>query len=154
VRAGDTQLRSGTLGVRLEAVDSSLTVALSGPYSFEVLDGGRVISAAATSHALTLPGPRVLRLRSSEYLLDVPLRAESASGRVAFAVPEPGRLTIRTPHETCTVFVGERELGFPPIAEQRLAAGIHRIRLDCPDGSSKTASVSVRGGEAAIALVR
>jgi hypothetical protein len=154
VRAGDTQLRSGTLGVRLEAVATSIAVSVGGSYPFEVIDGGRVISPAATSHEVTLAGPRVLRLRAREYLLDVPLRAESSSGRVTFTVPDPGRLSIRSPHETCTVFLGDTELGTPPIAERQVASGTHRIELRCPDGSRRNASVSVAPGQSRVEVIR
>jgi hypothetical protein len=97
----------------------------------------------------------MLRLRASEYLLDMPLRADSPSGRVSFTVPEAGRLTIRTPLETCKVFVAGRDLGFPPINDQRVAAGTYRVELRCPDeGDNKTATVNVLAGQPKTEIIR
>jgi serine/threonine protein kinase len=155
VRAADTQLHNGVVRVKMEAASAGvLTVALSGGYPFEVLDGGRVISRASTRHELNLPGPKLLRLRASEYLLDVPFKAESSSGRMSYNVPEPGRVTIRTPLETCKVSIGGRDYGFPPITDQKIAAGNHKVQLNCPDGDTKTTTVSVAAGESVREVIR
>jgi eukaryotic-like serine/threonine-protein kinase len=155
VRAGQTQILSGVVQVRLEpAAPAGIAVSLSGGYPFEVVDRGRVISAAATRHDLTLQGPRVLRLRSAEYMLDVPFRADSPSGRVSHTVPEAGRLAIRTPLETCKVSIDDREIGYPPIAERQVAAGTHRVALICPDGNNKTATVAVSPGQLRVEVIR
>ena len=102
------------------AVPTSFSVTLSGSYPFEVLDGSRVIGESASEHTLTIAGPRVLRLRNSDYLLDYSVRVDA--GRTSATPPDLGRLTIRTPLETCNVWVGGRDLGYPPITEQKLAA--------------------------------
>ena len=155
VRAAETQIKSGVVLVKLPAAVEGMTVNVTGSYPFEVLEGSRVVSAAATRHTLTLPGPAMLRLRASEYLLDMPLRADSPSGRVSFTVPEAGRLTIRTPLETCKVFVAGRDLGFPPINDQRVAAGTYRVELRCPDeGDNKTATVNVLAGQPKTEIIR
>lgn len=154
VRAAETQIRNGVVLVKMSAVASGMSVALSGSYRFEVLEGSRVVSAAATKHDLSLPGPTTLRLRASEYLLDVPLKADSASGRLSYTVPELGRLTIRTPLETCKVVIGGRDFGFPPITDQKLAAGSYRVELRCPDGNNKTATVTVSAGQPKTEIIR
>ncbi len=154
VRAAETQIKNGMVLVKLDAAATSIAVTVSGSYPFEVLDGSRVISAASTHHEFSVPGPRVLRLRAADYMLDAPLRAESASGRVSYAVPEPGRLTIRTPLETCQVSINNREVGFPPIADQKLAAGNYRVQLSCPDGSERKVSVTIAPGQPHIEVIR
>jgi hypothetical protein len=154
VRAAETQIRSGVVRVKLPPAVEGVVVTLSGSYPFEVLEGSRVVSAASARHSLTLPGPATLRLRASEYLLDMPLKADSPSGRVSFTVPEAGRLTIRTPLETCNVFVAGRDLGFPPITDHRIAAGTYRVELRCPDGNNKTATVSVPAGQSRTEIIR
>jgi serine/threonine-protein kinase len=155
VRAAQTQILSGVVQVRLEAsAPQGLTVSLSGPYPFEVVDGGRVVSPAAARHEFTLPGPRTIRLRSTEFLLDVPFRADSSSGRVSHVIPEPGRLAVRTPLETCKVSIDNQEIGYPPIAERQVAAGTHHVALLCPDGNDKTATVSVSPGQLRVEVIR
>jgi serine/threonine-protein kinase len=154
VRASETQIRSGVVLVKLQAAAEGMAVTLSGPYAFEVLDGGRVVSRSAARHSLSLPGPTTLRLRSSEYLLDMPLRADSPSGRVSYTVPAPGTLTIRTPLETCTVVIAGRDLGFPPITNHKLAAGNYRVELKCPDGNNKTAAVAIAPGQPRTEIIR
>jgi serine/threonine-protein kinase len=147
VRAGDTQLRSGQVTVRLEPVAEQISVSLSGDYAFEVLDRGRVISRAATRHTLTLPGPTTLRVRAPQHLLDAPVRAASTSGRVKYEAPPLGGLIVRTRMETCEIWIGGRNLGFPPIGEQKVAAGKHKIELKCPDGGNHEKTVEIPAGD-------
>ena len=86
---------------------------------------------------------RTLRLQSSEVLLDMPLKVEGGAGsRVAASAPALGRLTLRTPLETCKVVVGGHDFGYPPLNEQPMAAGPHQVSLKCPDGTSKDVDVS------------
>ena len=154
VRAAETQIKNGVVLVKLDAAATSIAVTVSGSYPFEVLDGSRVISAASTRHEFSVPGPRVLRLRAADYMLDAPLRAESGSGRVSYTVPEPGRLTIRTPLETCEVSINNKEIGFPPISDQKLAAGNYRVQLSCPDGSERKVSVTIAPGQPHTEVIR
>jgi hypothetical protein len=150
---GRTQIRRVVL-VKMQPAAEGMSVTLSGSYPFEVLEGTRVLSRSAARHSLALPGPTTLRLRASEYLLDMPLKADSPSGRVSYTVPEPGRLTVRTPLETCKVIIAGRDLGFPPITDQRLAAGNYRVELRCPDGTEKTAMVTIAAGRARTEIIR
>jgi len=154
VRAAETQIKNGVVLVKLDAAATSIAVTVSGSYPFEVLDGSRVISAASTRHEFSVPGPRVLRLRAADYMLDAPLRAESGSGRVSYTVAEPGRLTIRTPLETCEVSINNKEIGFPPISDQKLAAGNYRVQLSCPDGSERKVSVTIAPGQPHTEVIR
>jgi hypothetical protein len=154
VRAAETQLRSGYVLVKLSPVVEGMSVTLSGSYPFEVLEGSRVLSAAATRHSLNLPAATTLRLRASAYMLDMPLKADAASGRVSYTVPDAGRLIVRTPLETCKVFIGGRDFGFPPVPEQRLAAGRYRVELRCPDGDNRSTTVSVLAGQPKTEIIR
>jgi eukaryotic-like serine/threonine-protein kinase len=168
VRAGETQIRSGVVQVRLDPVGSgpptppaaptppagpsALSITLRGPYPFEVVDGSRVIDASSTEHTLSVAGPRVLRLRNADYMLDYPVRVEA--GRTSASPPELGRLTVRTPLETCKVWVAGRDLGYPPITDQKLAAGTYRVEVRCPDGDTKAEAVTIEGGKLNTKVVR
>jgi hypothetical protein len=169
VRAGETQIRSGVVQVRLDTAGAgpasvppvapaasvapaALSVTLTASYPFEVVDGTRVIGASATEHTLALSGPRVLRLRNTDYMLDYPVRVDA--GRTSASPPDLGRLTIRTPLETCNVWVGGRDLGYPPISEQKLAAGNYRVEIRCPDGNTRTENVTIDGGKPTTKVIR
>jgi hypothetical protein len=168
VHAGETQIRNGVVQVRLETARATVppvtpaastapapatfSVTLTGTYPFEVVDGSRVISEQDTSHTLTLAGPRVLRLRNAEYLLDHPVRVDA--GRTAVSPPDLGRLTVRTPLETCKVWVADRDLGYPPITEQRLAAGSYRVEVRCPDGTTKSDMATIEAGRSNTKVIR
>ena len=168
VRAGETQIRSGVVQVRLEAggtgapvppsppgppsAPAALSVTLKGSYPFEVVDGVRVIGESGTEHTLTLAGPRVLRLRNSEYMLDYSVRVDAS--RTSANVPDLGRLTVRTPLETCNVWVAGRDLGYPPITDQKLAAGNHRVEVRCPDGNNRAETVAIEPGKLITKVIR
>jgi serine/threonine-protein kinase len=154
VRAVETQLRTGVVLVKLEPAVTSSTVVLAGSYPFEVIEGSRVISPAAMRHELSISSARLLRLRAPEYMLDMAVKADPASGRKSYTVPELGRLTIRTTLETCRVSIGGRDFGFPPINEQKLAAGSYRVRLTCPDGDDRSQTVSVAPGQVRMEVIR
>ena len=73
----------------------------------------------------------------------------SASGRVRHRA-RAGALTIRTPLETCKVSIGGRDLGFPPITDQKLAAGNYRVRAcAAPTATEAQISVTIEAGQAA-----
>jgi eukaryotic-like serine/threonine-protein kinase len=168
VRAGETQIRSGVVQVRLDAAGTggpvppsppgtpsapaALSVTLKGSYPFEVLDGARVIGESGTVHTLAVAGPRVLRLRNSEYLLDYSVRVDAS--RTSATAPDLGRLTVRTPLETCNVWVAGRDLGYPPITDQKLAAGNYRVEVRCPDGNDRAESVTIEGGKLNTKVIR
>jgi serine/threonine protein kinase len=168
VRAGETQIRSGVVQVRLDPVGSGpptppvapsppaapspLSITLTGAYPFEVVDGSRVIGESSTAHTLTVAGPRVLRLRNSDYMLDYPVRVDAS--RTSASPPELGRLTIRTPLETCKVWVAGRDLGYPPITDQKVAAGTYRVEVRCPDGDTKAETVTIDAGKLNTKVVR
>jgi hypothetical protein len=120
-----------------------------------VWDGGRKISGASTHHEISLESSRTIRLRSSEVLLDLPVKIDGQPGSKASAqAPALGKLTLRTPLETCKIVIGGRDFGYPPLNEQPMAAGSHEIELKCPDGTSKQASVSITPGQTHTEVIR
>ena len=155
VKATASQLDSGVVLVKLENEPTGIALQVSGAYPFEVWDGARRISAAASRHDLVIESSRTLRLKSSEVLLDMPLKIEGGAGsRVAASAPALGRLTLRTPLETCKVVVGGHDFGYPPLNEQPMAAGTHQVSLKCPDGTSKDVDVTITAGQTRTEVVR
>ena len=62
--------------------------------------------------------------------------------------PGVGELNVRAQRETCKVLLNGAELGFPPIAKQRVAAGRYRLTLSCSDGDTQTQIITVPAGAA------
>ncbi len=150
-----SQVQNGVAFVRLDAEPTGIGVELSGTYPFEVWDGGKKISAASTHHEISLESSRTIRLRSSEVLLDLPVKIDGQPGSKASAqAPALGRLTLRTPLETCKIVIGGRDFGYPPLNEQPMAAGSHDVELKCPDGTSKQATVSITPGQTHTEVIR
>ena len=155
VKASASQLDSGVVLVKLENEPTGISVQVSGSYPFEVWDGARRISAAASRHDLVIESSRTLRLKSSDVLLDMPLKVEGSAGsRLAASAPALGRLTLRTPLETCKVVVGGHDFGYPPLNEQPMTAGTHQVSLKCPDGTSKDVDVTITAGQTRTEVVR
>jgi hypothetical protein len=153
VTAADVQ--KGLIAVRMVPVQEPVTaVALTGNYPFEVLDGTRVISPAAESHQLSVTGRRAIRLRAEEYFLDRLVTIDGSSRRVDIQAPELGRVTILSPLETCSVSIGGRTLGFPPVLNVPIAAGSYRVVLTCPDGEKREVSVTVPAGQSRREIIR
>jgi len=130
-------------------------VSIHGSYPFDVLDGGKVLSANSTSHEVAVKGRRTLRVRSEEYLLDQAISVDPADARLRdIRVPEPGYLTLRWAAEDCSARIGGTDLGFPPVNDRPIAAGTFLVRFTCPDGTEKQVTVTVRPGERKAESVR
>jgi hypothetical protein len=155
VRPTASQMQSGVVLVNLDAEPTGIQVAITGGYPFEVWDGGRRVGLSATRHELSVESPRTLRLRSSELLLDQPVKVEGSIGsRVTAQAPPIGRLTLRTTLETCKVVIGGRDFGYPPLTDQPLVAGVHDLQLKCPDGTSRASRVTVTAGQTRTEVIR
>jgi eukaryotic-like serine/threonine-protein kinase len=150
-----SQVQNGVALVKLDAEPTGISVELSGTYPFEVWDGGKKISPASTRHEINLESSRTIHLRSSEVLLDLPVKIDGQPGSKASAEAPPlGKLTLRTPLETCKIVIGGRDFGYPPLTEQPMAAGSHEVQLKCPDGTSKEATVSITPGQTHTEVIR
>ncbi len=130
-------------------------VRATGAFPFEVIQGGRVISGARLNHDLLLAPGQSVTLRSRDLLLNQAVRIEpSPSGTQAVTVREPGQLSLRTVYETCTVFIDNRDFGYPPLSNVRVAAGVHEIELRCPDGRVRRSQARVVSGGSILEVIR
>src|SRR5262249_58450897 len=102
---------------------------------------------ASASHKINVPAGRKVRLVAPQYSLNQTVTVEDGGDRSsAIEAPALGRLTIRSNQETCTVKIGERELGNPPVNNVSIAAGSYQIDIVCPNGRNKSEYVNVIGG--------
>jgi hypothetical protein len=131
-------------------VESKTRVVMHGDYPFEVLEGGRVVSAASASHQITVGSRARLRVRSQEYFLDQPLQLD---GRALWQweAPALGRLVLIV-REACTVTVGGWS-GEPPV-NLTMAAGTHVAEVVCPGESPKRRQFTITAGAVTKETVR
>jgi hypothetical protein len=61
---------------------------------------------------------------------------------------------LRTTLETCKVFIGGRDFGYPPLNAQPVAAGSYDLQLRCPDGTTRSSHLAVSAGETRTEVIR
>jgi serine/threonine-protein kinase len=133
----------------------TIAVTLTGGYPFEVVDGQKVISAAATSHELKQQVGKALLLRAPQYFLSQTVRVEgSANQPFEFAVPGLGSLAVRSTQETCDVAIQNKKLGNPPLTVKEIAAGSYKVDLVCGSDVVKSAYATVQAGHESVVPIR
>ena len=152
----EAHLQGGATFKLAPAEVANITLAITGNYPFEVVEGKRVVSAMGESHEITVSRAAALRMRAPDYFLDQAIRVDNVSGRrVDLEAPDLGRVSIRSNLETCDVVIAGRNLGPPPIIGQAIAAGSYRIDVTCPDKTqSRRDSVTVSAGQDVVKIIR
>jgi hypothetical protein len=154
-RVTKEELARGRLDVRLNPLPVPVKVRLTGGYRFEVVnEAGAVLSSYAERHDIVVTGKQRIRIRSAEYFLDRSFDLDGSRRSVELQAPQLGRLSVRSANETCTVRIGGRDLGFPPILGQSIVAGTHVVTLVCPDGKTQRESVTITAGQDQMVRIR
>ena len=155
-RLSEADLKKGSLSYALtKAEAATIPLSLSGPYPFAVVDGSKTISPPSESHELNVAVGKTLRLVAPEYLLSEQVHVEGAPGRrLEIQAPALGKLNVLTKYETCQVRINGRDLGYPPVNNQPIAAGTYRIDLICPNGQNQVGTVVVAPGQATTARIQ
>jgi serine/threonine protein kinase len=147
-RLTEADLKSGAKSYRLarEAVAVRLTV--SGPFPFELVQGAKTVSAAATQHQITVqPNSGTVIARNPELFLNSPLSFDSDRPQASVTIPAPGTLAVFATMETCSVILDGQDIGFPPIPRKPVAAGAHTVAIKCPEGKGDSSQrVTVASG--------
>jgi hypothetical protein len=145
------QLAAGTVSLKLDPLGQDpVAITAEGSYQFEIVEGGRVLSAAAERHDLRLFGQHTIRLRAAEFLLDYPVSIDPAVRRqVTVKAPELGTLSLSVSLalENCRANVGGKDLDYAPFDQVRLAPGSYTVTLECPGGNVRKARVTIRFDE-------
>ena len=131
-------------------------VTLEATFPFAVLDGGRQISAAATSHELSQPAGKSLTLAAPDFLLRQTVRVDGSPGKpFDFTLPNPSTVDVRTAPEwsTCDVVIEGKNLGQPPISKQKIASGPHRIDIVCGGQAVKSEFANIVPGQPYVARI-
>jgi hypothetical protein len=129
----------------------NVVAAFSAAYPFEVRDGSRVVSPAATTHELAgQTHGRTLRLVAADLLLDHPVKIDGGvDNRFEYSPPGMGRINLRAARTDCRAMIGKRDLGYAPWSPFQVVAGEYRIDLICPDGLNPFQQVTVVQGRTA-----
>jgi hypothetical protein len=144
------ELAAGRKEFRLTRPEGPVHLTVSAPYSFELVQGSRVLSPAATRHEITLqPGSAAVSARSRDVMLNTPLSVDFQRPRQEVTLPALGSLTVYSSSETCSIAVDGTDLGFPPIVRKPAAAGSHTVAIKCPDGRADSRKQAVSAGQAA-----
>jgi len=131
-----------------------VNVTLNGGYPFEVFDGTRSISAAATSHDFKQPAGKSVQLLAPKYFLSQTVRVEgSATQPFEYTAPGLGQLSVRSSQETCEVAIAGRKLGNPPLV-QEVAAGSYKVDLVCGTEVVGSHYATVRSGQTYVARIQ
>jgi serine/threonine-protein kinase len=133
------------------AARATVAVSITGGYEFQVMDGSRVISAAARSHELPLqPNGKTLRLVAPDVFLEHSFKIDGGSdNQFDYTAPGLGMIEIRAARGDCKANVGKKDLGFGPWKPIPIAAGDYRVELICPDGQNPFQNVTVTQGRTA-----
>jgi serine/threonine-protein kinase len=144
----DKDLKAGERQFRLAREPVAVRLTVSGAFPFELVQGSKVISDAATQHVVTLqPGSGSVTARSRELFLSSTIAVDFQRPQLSVTIPAAGQFAVFSAVETCTVTVDGRDLGFPPIQRRAIAAGSHTVVLKCPDGKGDTQKVTIAAGE-------
>jgi hypothetical protein len=144
----EADLRRGNKEFRLAREAGPVRLTVSAPYPFEVVQGSRVLSAAAERHEVTIqPGGAAVSARNTDLLLNAPLSIDFGRPQADVTLPAPGILAVFASVETCSVIVDGQDLGFPPIPKKAVASGAHTVTLRCKDGKEDTRKVTIPSGE-------
>jgi hypothetical protein len=144
---GAADLKRGRREFKLEPAAIPVRLTISGPYAFELRQGGQVISAAATSHDLTVQPGGGVTAHSDEYFLNEPVALDFKTAEVQASIRASGVLAVFAAIETCSIIVDGRNVGFPPLPRKPIAAGAHEVILRCPDGKEEARRITVAPGE-------
>jgi hypothetical protein len=136
VRVTAADIQRGSVSFTMAAAEvPRVSVSINSGYPVEVFSGSQQVSAAASSHDLSIASGTRLRVVSRELMLDSVVTVGNRP--VQYTAPGVGYLTVLTNrYETCNVKIGERPLGFPPITRKAIAAGEYRVDLVCQGGAN------------------
>jgi len=128
-----------------------VAVTITGGYEFQVMDGSRVISAAARSHELPPQvNGKTLRLVAPDVFLEHTFKVDGGNdNQFDYTAPGLGMIEIRAVRGDCKASISKKDLGFGPWKPIPVAAGDYRVELTCPDGQNPFSNITVTQGRTA-----
>lgn len=146
----DADLKTGAREFKFEREAGPVHLTLAGSYPFEVYQGSKLLDASATHHeVIAQPGAGAIVVKNADLVLSATIPVDYQRSSMDVTLPGTGTLAVFASMETCKVTVDGQDLGFPPIANKRIAAGTHNVTLKCPEGKDDTRKVTVSAGDRA-----
>jgi serine/threonine-protein kinase len=148
ITAADIQTGNREFTLTRQSGPVQLTV--NGAFPFDLLQGEKVLGTSQTRHEVTVePGGGAVTARAKDYLLNYTVPVDYQRAQADITLPGPGKLTVLSAVETCTVAVDGQDLGPVPIPSKSIASGAHSVTLKCADGRTETQKVTVVIGDKA-----
>jgi serine/threonine protein kinase len=133
------------LRATLERTGPQGRVTVAGPYPFDVVWQGKVLSRGQASAQVTVPaGRQVLTLIAPTYFLRQNVTIDVRPPAPASVnAPPLGKIHIRANPDNCQVFIDGEFAEYPPILDRAIAAGEHRVAFKWSDGTRHEETVDV-----------
>ena len=132
----ESDLRNQTVEYELKSIEGPrVDVRITGSYEFEVFEGSKKLSDAATEHKLPARVGQELTLRDAKHFLDQKVRVQARGGRVGpITAPELGDIVL-TGNESCLVYIDGLRADYlrRPLS---MASGTRLFTFKCKDGTS------------------
>jgi len=143
-----SDLKRGNREFQLVRQPSPVHLTASGPFAFEIVRGGAVLSPAAMQHDLTVaPGAEPVTARNTEFILNEPIAIDFLKPEAALTLKAPGILAVFAALETCSIVIDGQDVGYPPLPRKPIAAGPHTVVQRCKDGKEDSRKIVVASGE-------
>ena len=143
-----SDIQAGSINFRFSRIQGPVRLSASAPYPFELVQAGRVISALASQHEVTVqPGSGNVIARNRELLLSATITVDFTRQRQDAALPALGLLNVFSNDGTCTVTGDGQDLGPVPIVRKTVAPGSHTVAVKCAGGNPDAKRVTVSAGQ-------
>jgi len=154
ISAADLQAGSREFALARQSGPVQLTVV--GAFPFDLYQGGKLLSSSQVKHEVTVePGAGPVVARNKDYVLNYTVPVDFQRSQADVTVPNPGKLSIFSQVETCTVSIDGLDLGPVPIPSKTIAAGAHSVTLKCADGRTETQPTTLDpGGKATVTFLK
>jgi serine/threonine protein kinase len=141
----EADVRAGRKEFTLAIDARPVRLTVSGPFEFELVQGSKVVSTAASSHDLTVqPGAPVVA-RNREKFVSQTLNIDFTRAQASFTLEPLGVLMVRG-NPACTVVVDGQPVGQPPIPDLQVGSGSHTVVLKCAGQADQTQRATVPAG--------
>ena len=147
VTLSDADFKTGRKEFRLARDAGPVKLRVTAPFEFELVQGSRVISAAASEHDLVVQPVGPVAARNPDLVLNATLGVDFQRAQNALTLKAPGTISVFSAVQTCKVIVDDQDLGPQPIINKRIAEGTHTVRIKCPDGREDSQKKTVVSGE-------
>jgi serine/threonine protein kinase len=120
------------VAITLEKLPSPGIIVISSFYAYDAYIDEKLIKNSEKKDSLEIaPGSHKIRLINKELFVDKTFSITVPSGdKIYINAPPLGKISIQAEPSSCKIYIDEQFVGYPPIFEQLIAAGEHRIKFE------------------------